>query len=113
MWGQVGATDTPSVISGSEATLTAYETEVGDRLPTKPISALATDCLSSRVNTSGSEAALPRVLSALAFTAAAQNTLAVTKAGRANIYSADSSSSPHIRQPNPLSPGSRSCDSGR
>lgn len=43
MWGLATATYTPQTISGAAASITAYETEVAARMPTKPIAQLATD----------------------------------------------------------------------
>lgn len=43
MWGQVSATYTPGGIAGARDIRNAYAAEVADRLPTKPISALAAD----------------------------------------------------------------------
>lgn len=42
-WGNLSATYTPATVSGAAALITAYETEVANRMPTKPIAALATD----------------------------------------------------------------------
>lgn len=49
MWGQMSATYTPYAISGQQALTDAYEAEVAARMPTKPISALATDYPSAGV----------------------------------------------------------------
>lgn len=49
-WGQLPATYTPYAVTGAETVQNAYATEVADRLPTKPISALATDYPSAGVN---------------------------------------------------------------
>lgn len=43
LWGQVDASYTPGGIVGANELRNAYAAEVADRLPTKPISALATD----------------------------------------------------------------------
>lgn len=43
LWGQADASYTPGGVTGAEDLRTAYATEVADRLPTKPISTLATD----------------------------------------------------------------------
>ncbi len=43
MWGQLGATYTPRAVANSTALKNAHAAEVANRLPTKPISALATD----------------------------------------------------------------------
>ncbi|MEU8802680.1 hypothetical protein [Spirillospora sp. NPDC048819] len=43
MWGQLAATYTPAAVPGAEALKNGYAAEVAGRLPTKPISALATD----------------------------------------------------------------------
>ncbi len=43
LWGQVGATYTPGGIVAADDVRSAYAAEVADRLPTKPIAALATD----------------------------------------------------------------------
>lgn len=50
-WGQLAATYTPGVVAGAEAIKNAHAAEVGDRLPTKPISALATDYPGAGINT--------------------------------------------------------------
>lgn len=52
MWGQVGATYTRGTVSGDAALESAYATEVADRIPTKPISALSTDYPNAGVDTS-------------------------------------------------------------
>lgn len=52
LWGQVGASYTPGGVTGAEGIRTAYAAEVADRLPTKPISALATDHPGSGVDVS-------------------------------------------------------------
>ena len=52
LWGQVGASYTPGGIAGAEGIRNAYATELADRLPTKPISALATDHPASGVDLS-------------------------------------------------------------
>ncbi len=49
-WGLVAATYTPQTVSGAAAAITAYEAEVAARMPTKPISALATDFPAAAVN---------------------------------------------------------------
>lgn len=50
MWGMVDATYTPGTVTNA-ATLTAnYQSEVAARMPTKPISALATDFPSAGIN---------------------------------------------------------------
>ncbi|MGX5696784.1 hypothetical protein ACWKWP_11350 [Agromyces soli] len=43
LWGQVGASYTPGGVAASDDVRNAYAAEVADRLPTKPIGALATD----------------------------------------------------------------------
>lgn len=48
-WGNLTATYTPSVVSGAAALITAYEAEVANRMPTKPIASLATDYPSAGV----------------------------------------------------------------
>ncbi len=48
-WGNLSATYTPAAVSGAAALITAYETEVANRMPTKPIAALATDYPSAGV----------------------------------------------------------------
>ena len=52
MWGQVSATYTPSTVTGAEQVRNDYAAEVADRLPTKPITALATDYPGSGIDTS-------------------------------------------------------------
>lgn len=52
MWGQVPADYRPGPVDGSENLRDAYASEVKDRLPTKPISALATDHPDSGVDVS-------------------------------------------------------------
>lgn len=52
LWGQAAASYTPAAVSGAEGIRNAYATEVADRLPTKPISALATDYPGSGVDLS-------------------------------------------------------------
>ena len=52
LWGQVGASYTPGGIADAEGIRSAYAAEVADRLPTKPISALATDHPGTGVNPS-------------------------------------------------------------
>lgn len=43
MWGQLGSTYAPGPVANAEALKTAFAAEVGNRLPTRPITALATD----------------------------------------------------------------------
>lgn len=50
MWGQVPADYRPGPVDGAENLRDAYASEVKDRLPTKPISALATDYPDSGVD---------------------------------------------------------------
>ncbi|MFE2448878.1 hypothetical protein ACFXDF_43825 [Streptomyces sp. NPDC059426] len=50
MWGQVPADYRPGPVDGAENLRDAYASEVGNRLPTKPISALATDYPDSGVD---------------------------------------------------------------
>ncbi|MGX5696783.1 serine hydrolase [Agromyces soli] len=52
LWGQVGATYTPGGVADGDVVRDAYAREVADRLPTKPISALATDHPGTGVNPS-------------------------------------------------------------
>ena len=52
MWGQVTATYSPSIMANDEQVRNDFATEIGSRLPTKPISALSTDYPSSGVDTS-------------------------------------------------------------
>ncbi|WP_198165911.1 hypothetical protein [Agromyces laixinhei] len=52
MWGQVGTTYTPGGVTGADGIRAAYAAEVADRLPTKPISALASDYPSAGVDLS-------------------------------------------------------------
>ncbi|GAA2907916.1 hypothetical protein JOD62_001289 [Microbacterium keratanolyticum] len=52
LWGQTTATYAPGGVSGAEAVRAAYATEVSGRLPSKPISALATDHPSAGVDLS-------------------------------------------------------------
>jgi hypothetical protein len=42
-WGNLSATYTPAAVSGAATLIAAYETEVSNRMPAKPIAALATD----------------------------------------------------------------------
>lgn len=50
MWGSLSATYTPESIANAEAIKTDFIAEVANRLPTKPLSALATDFPKSGVN---------------------------------------------------------------
>lgn len=50
MWGQLNATYTPYSVSGATTLKNAHAAEVANRIPTKPISALATDFPGSGVN---------------------------------------------------------------
>ncbi len=50
MWGALAATYTAETIADADAIKAAYATEVANRLPTKPLAALATDFPSSGVN---------------------------------------------------------------
>ena len=50
MWGQLSATYTPGAIANGEALENAEAAEVAHRLPTKPLSALTTDCPNSGIN---------------------------------------------------------------
>ncbi|MFD4510270.1 hypothetical protein [Streptomyces sp. NPDC058457] len=52
MWGQLSATYTQATVTGATALKNAYATEVADRLPTKPISALTTDYPDAGIDTS-------------------------------------------------------------
>lgn len=52
MWGQVGASYTPGGITAADDIRSAYAAEVADRIPTKPIAALATDHPGAGVNLS-------------------------------------------------------------
>ena len=52
LWGQVDATYSAGGISGADEVRNAYAAEVADRLPTKPIAALATDYPGSGVSLS-------------------------------------------------------------
>jgi len=52
LWGQVGASYTPGGIADADGIRSAYAAEVADRLPTKPISSLATDHPGTGVNPS-------------------------------------------------------------
>ncbi|MGZ8313980.1 MAG: hypothetical protein ACXW3B_02335 [Telluria sp.] len=52
MWGLAAATYTPQTIAGAAQAITAYESEVTARMPTKPISQLAVDFPASGVVTS-------------------------------------------------------------
>ncbi|MGH3705751.1 MAG: hypothetical protein ACRDT9_14045, partial [Agromyces sp.] len=52
LWGQAAASYAPAAVSGAEGIRNAYATEVAERLPTKPISALATDYPGSGVDLS-------------------------------------------------------------
>jgi len=52
MWGQLSATYTPYAVTNATTWKAAYAQEVSNRLPTKPISALATDFPSSGVDVS-------------------------------------------------------------
>ncbi len=49
-WGQLPGIYTPYAVTGAETVQNAYATEVANRLPTKPISTLATDYPSAGVN---------------------------------------------------------------
>lgn len=51
LWGQVGATYALGGIADAEGVRNAYAAEVADRLPTRPIAALATDHPGAGVNT--------------------------------------------------------------
>jgi hypothetical protein len=50
MWGQLQATYTPGRVANAEVLKNAAAAEVGNRLPTKPLSALATDYPNSGIN---------------------------------------------------------------
>ena len=50
MWGALAATYTPETIANADAIKADYATEVANRLPTKPLAALAADFPSSGVN---------------------------------------------------------------
>lgn len=50
-WGNLSANYSPSSISNSTTIINNYQTEVAVRMPTKPISALATDYPNSGINT--------------------------------------------------------------
>ena len=50
MWGQLSATYTPAKVDNNEAVKDAHAREVANGLPTKPLSALATDYPNSGVN---------------------------------------------------------------
>ncbi len=50
MWGQLDATYTPGKVANAQALQNAQAAEVANRLPTKPISALATDYPNSGIN---------------------------------------------------------------
>lgn len=50
MWGQLAATYTPHTVAGDLAIENAEAAEVADRMPTKPLSALATDYPSAGLN---------------------------------------------------------------
>ena len=52
MWGQVGATYSRHTVTGDTALESAYATEVANRIPTKPISALSTDYPNAGIDTS-------------------------------------------------------------
>ncbi len=52
MWGQVGATYSRTTIANAATIASDYATEVAQRIPTKPMSALATDYPSSGVDVS-------------------------------------------------------------
>jgi hypothetical protein len=52
LWGQAGASYMPGAVAGAEDIRNAFATEVADRLPTKPISALASDHPGSGVDLS-------------------------------------------------------------
>lgn len=57
LWGRLTASYTPSTIANAAQIKSEYEQEVANRMPTKPLSALATDYPASGINTSliGSE----------------------------------------------------------
>ena len=68
MWGQVPADYRPGPVDGAENLRDAYASEVGDRLPTKPISALATDYPDSGVDVAKFSAGItPSALSTFGF----------------------------------------------
>ncbi|MFA7279839.1 MAG: hypothetical protein WC100_07065 [Sterolibacterium sp.] len=50
MWGSLAATYTPETIANADTIKADYATEVANRLPTKPLAALATDFPASGVN---------------------------------------------------------------
>ncbi|WP_329500399.1 hypothetical protein [Kitasatospora herbaricolor] len=52
MWGQAGATYSRHTVTGDTALANAYVTEVTNRIPTKPISALSTDYPNAGIDTS-------------------------------------------------------------
>jgi hypothetical protein len=51
MWGQLSATYTPQTVTGAAAIENDYATEMADRLPTRPISALTTDYPNAGIDT--------------------------------------------------------------
>ncbi|MDV7090363.1 serine hydrolase domain-containing protein [Rhodococcus opacus] len=68
MWGQVPADYRPGPVDGAENLREAYASEVGDRLPTKPVSALATDYPDSGVDVAKFSAGItPSALSTFGF----------------------------------------------
>lgn len=52
LWGNLTGTYTASTVSGAEALRNAYAAEVASRMPTKPISSLATDYPTAGIDTS-------------------------------------------------------------
>ncbi len=52
MWGQLSATYIPAAVSNALTLKNNHATEIGNRIPTKPISALTTDYPSSGINVS-------------------------------------------------------------
>lgn len=68
LWGQVSASYTPGGIAEAEDIRNAYAAEVADRLPTKPISALATDHPGAGIDLSAfGRGITPSALSTLGF----------------------------------------------
>ena len=68
LWGQVNASYTPGGVAGAKEIRNAYAAEVADRLPTKPISALATDHPGSGLDLSAfGRGITPSALSTLGF----------------------------------------------
>jgi len=51
-WGNLGASYTPANVSNAATIINEYQTEVANRMPTKPLSVLATDFPNSGINVS-------------------------------------------------------------